>query len=391
MTITARPRPAKYVDKHGPISIMTSTLRLRLIFFPRALRDFRMIRCGFPRSPYRPIRAVTGFSLVELLVVVAIIATLLGLLLPAVQSAREAARRAQCQNHVRQLALANLVHESTYRTFPPSLVWRGAGDPGDAVWSAQARMMPFLEELSIGAEIQRQLAVPYSTAKLASGELIAGIRIASLFCPSESNRQVRMKNGAPEHAPLNYAINLGTWMVFDPKGMSGGDGAFFPNSRLKAGQFSDGLSKTIALAEVKTYTPYFRNAAQSAPAAPASPNAVCSLGGDFKNDLPALGSGHTEWVDGRAHQTGFTSTFPPQTKVPCTRASGTYDIDWNNQQEAKSMTAPTAAAVTARSHHADIVNYARMDGSVHTAASSIDAGVWRALSTRGGGETAVGE
>jgi prepilin-type N-terminal cleavage/methylation domain-containing protein len=331
----------------------------------------------------------TGFTLVELLVVIAIVATLIGLLLPAVQSARESARRVSCMNNLRQLSLANAVYETTYRRFPPSLVWPGTStsdDTANAVWSAQARMLPFLEELAIGAEIQRQLAVPYSRATLANGTLIAGIRVPSLLCPSESNTQIRMKNGAPEHAPLNYAINLGTWMVFDPRTGIGGDGAFYPNSRLTAGQFSDGLSKTIALAEVKTYTPYFRNAGSSSPQPPASPDAVCGMGGDFKNDLPALGSGHTEWVDGRSHQTGFTSTFPPQTTVPCSRASGSYDIDWTNQQEAKSLTAATAAAVTARSHHAEVVNYALLDGSVQTASGGIAPEIWRALTTRAGGE-----
>ena len=335
-------------------------------------------------------RPLHGFTLVELLVVIAIIAALIGLLIPAVQSAREAARRVQCMNNIRQLALANLVYESAYRSFPPSLVWTGTStsdDTANAVWSAQARMMPFLEELAIGAEIQRQLAIPYSRATLSSGELIAGIRIPSLLCTSESNTQVRMKNGLPEYAPLNYAINLGTWLVFDPTTRSGGDGAFFPNSRLKAGQFSDGLSKTIALAEVKTYTSYFRNAAQGSPTVPTSPDALCGMGGDFKNDLPSLGSGHTEWADGRAHQTGFTSTFAPQTEASCSRASGSYDIDWTNQQEAKSKTAPTAAAVTARSHHADVVNYAFLDGSVQEASGSIDLAVWQALTTRAGGET----
>jgi prepilin-type N-terminal cleavage/methylation domain-containing protein len=330
-----------------------------------------------------------GFTLVELLVVIAIIATLIGLLLPAVQSARESARRVSCMNNLRQLSLANAVYESSYRRFPPSLIWPGGStsdDTANAVWSAQARMLPFLEELAIGAEIQRQLAVPYNRARLANGALIAGIPIPSLLCPSESRTQLRMKNGSPVYAPLNYAINLGTWLVFDPQGKAAGDGAFFPNSRLTAGQFSDGLSKTIALAEVKTYTPYFRNAGSSSPQRPASPDAVCGLGGDFKNDLPSLGSGHTEWVDGRSHQTGFTSTFPPQTTVSCSRASGGYDVDWTNQQEAKSLTAPTAAAVTARSHHAELVNYACMDGSVHEASATIGLEVWQALTTRAGGE-----
>jgi prepilin-type N-terminal cleavage/methylation domain-containing protein len=340
-------------------------------------------------------RRPNGFSLVELLVVVAIVATLFGLLLPAVQSARESARRSACQNKLRQLGIALANYESAYRRYPPSCVWSGTSTSdasSNAVWSAQARLLPFLEEFAIGDEVQRQLAVPYSQAALGDGQLISSLRIPALFCPSEPNTQVRTRtDGTPEHAPLNYAVNLGTWTVFQPATNSGGDGAFFPNSRLTAARFTDGLSKTIALAEVKTFTPYFRNAALPQPGRPSSPAAVCSLGGDFKNDLPTPGSGHTEWVDGRSHQTGFTSTFPPQTVVPCQRASGTYDVDWNNQQEAKSLTAPTAAAITARSHHAGVVNHVMMDGSVQQATEAIAADVWQALTTRSGAETAARE
>jgi prepilin-type N-terminal cleavage/methylation domain-containing protein len=348
----------------------------------------RSMHLGHPMRQTDPTR---GFTLVELLVVVAIVATLIGLLLPAVQGAREAARGNACRNNLRQLALANTNYETSYRRFPPSLIWGGKSTSdasAGAVWSAQARLLPFLEELAIGAEIQRQLDIPYSEATTSGGSLIAGLRIPVLLCAAEPNTQIRMKNGTPEHAPLSYAINLGSWMVFDPAGRSGGDGSFYPNSRLKVGQFTDGLSKTIALAEVKSYTPYFRNAGLTTPTLPGSPDQVCGLGGDFKNDLPAAGTGHTEWVDGRGHQTGFTATFPPQTVVPCSRSSGRYDIDWTNQQEAKSLTTPTAAAVTARSHHPDVVNYARMDGSVHAASSSTDAHVWRSLATRAGGDVA---
>ena len=331
-----------------------------------------------------------GFTLVELLVVVAIIGTLTGLLLPAVQAAREAARRMSCQNNLKQLGLALHNYEAGLRLYPPSLVWPGRSTTdasASAVWSAQARLLPYLEELAIGAEIRRQIDQPYSTATLADGRLIAGLPIPLLLCPSEPRTEVRVKNGAAEYAPLSYGVNLGTWLVFNPSTSSGGDGAFHPNGKLRAGAFTDGLSKTLALAEVKTYTPFYRNRAETDPSLPAGPTDLCGRGGqEFKSDLPTLGTGHTEWVDGRAHQTGFTATFPPQTPVTCQRPSGTYDIDWTNQQEARSLTAPTAAAITSRSHHAGMVATALMDGSVRTVAATIDPAVWRALATRDGGE-----
>lgn len=342
----------------------------------------------------RPMRR-SGFTLVELLVVIAVIGVLVGLLLPAVQATREASRRTSCQNNLKQLGLALQNHEGAYGAFPPSLVWPGTSTTdasSSAVWSAQARLMPFVEQLTIAPEIHRQLSVPYSQATLADGlTLISGVRIKELICPSEPLTDVRRKaDGSPEYAPLNYAVNLGTWMVFSPSSRAGGDGAFHPNSRLKASQFIDGVSKTLALAEVKTYSPYFRNAAIASPVEPTSPTAVCGLGGEFKNDLPALGSGHTEWVDGRSHQSGFTATFPPQTNAPCTRSGVTYDVDWTNQQEAKSLTIPTTAAVTARSHHQGSVGCLLMDGSVQAIAASIDAAVWRAMATRAGGEIRSG-
>jgi prepilin-type N-terminal cleavage/methylation domain-containing protein len=347
---------------------------------PASQPDERVFR--MPHEP-RP-RVRDGFTLVELLVVIAIIGVLVGLLLPAVQSAREAARRMSCQNNLKQLGLALANNESAVGTYPPSLAWSGTSTSdasANAVWSAQARLLPFVEELAIGSEIRRQLAVPYDAATLADGRLIGGLVMPILLCPSEPETSPRVDARGPFHAPLNYGVNLGTWMVFNPSTMKGGDGAFFPNSRLTAGSFADGMSKTIALAEVKASMPYYRNAGIAAPAVPTDPPAICSLGGDFKTN-----TGHTEWVDGRGHQTGFTAAFPPNTKVPCTQAGTVYDVDWTNQQEAKSLAAPTSAAVTSRSHHPGLVNYVLMDGSVQTAADGIDPFVWRAMATRAGGE-----
>lgn len=356
---------------------------VRLEFLGRSpvSRRFGLSRAG---------RDVKAFSLAELLVTVAILATLIGLLLPAVQMARDAARCTACRNNARQLGLALLSYETARGRFPPSCSWSGVSTTdasSSAVWSAQARLLPYAEEVNLGEEIRRQLGVPYSQATVGNGQLIAIQQIPILLCPTEPNSHIRTKtDGTPEHAPLNYAVNVGSWIVFQPASRSGGDGAFFPNSRLRGCDFRDGLSRTIAISEVKAYTPYFRNAAHERPGKPASPSAICGLGGEFKNDAPATPSGHTEWVDGRAHQTGFTSAFPPQATVPCVRDSGSYDVDWTNQQEAKSFAVPTAAAITSRSHHAGTVTFSMMDGSVHTASEAIAANVWQALSTRAGGE-----
>jgi prepilin-type N-terminal cleavage/methylation domain-containing protein len=342
-------------------------------------------------------RPPRGFSLVELLVVIAIIATLVGLLLPALQGAREAARRVQCSSNLRQLALATLVYESTKRRFPPSMLHT----PGttfannNGSWSIHGRILPFIEEAAAAVRIDLEVGYdmpPNST----SGVPIT--RIPVFICPSEVNDRVRLKGGVPFVYPHNYGFNFGTWFVYDPASGDGGNGAFFPNSKLKAGQVSDGLSKTLCAAEVKAFTPYVRNTSdpggQFPPHAPPSdPAAMVALaaGGDAKvgpttND----NTGHTEWPDGRIHHSGFTTVFPPNTRVPFSRDGREYDIDYNSRQEGNSATVRTFAAITARSYHPGVVNAARLDASVHAVSAEIDPTVWRALGTRAGGEAAVG-
>ena len=108
---------------------------------------------------------------------------------------------------------------------------------------------------------------------------------------------------------------------------------------------------------------------------------MAGLGGSFQSN-----NGHTQWVDGRSIQTGFTTTFAPDTVVPASVSGVNYDIDWTNEQEGRSTTVPTYSAVTARSYHSGGVNASLMDGSVHWYADAINLGVWQALSTRAGGE-----
>jgi hypothetical protein len=97
-------------------------------------------------------------------------------------------------------------------------------------------------------------------------------------------------------------------------------------------------------------------------------------------------TGHTEWPDGRVHHSGFTTTLTPNTRVPYQSGSATYDFDLNSRQEGNSANAKTFAAITSRSHHAGIVTIAMMDGSTASIANSVEAAIWRALSTRSGGE-----
>lgn len=316
-----------------------------------------------------------GFTLVELLVVIAIIGILIALLLPAVQAARESARRTSCTNNLRQIGVALQNFHHVHKRLPAS--WNRGGTTNDG-WSAQAVILPYLEQDGLYDQIN------FSLSYNSYGELKA-TRIETYICPSEFNDTVRMKNGKPDHYPINYGVNCGPWFVWDPVDKLDGDGAFYPESKLTFADFYDGTSNTLALAEVKAYNPYYRNAGLDAMTLQNPPTVtdVCTLGGEFKTN-----SGHTEWVDGRVHQTGFTTTFTPNTRVICVGPDGKeYDVDWNNMQEGKSTTIPTYAAVTARSYHVHGVNVVMMDGSVHFVDDSIEPVVWQALSTRNGGET----
>ena len=118
---------------------------------------------------------------------------------------------------------------------------------------------------------------------------------------------------------------------------------------------------------------------RSSPSLP-TPADVPGLGGQFKQN-----TGHIEWVDGRVHQTGFTTTFTPNTIVPHTVAGVTRDVDYTSCREDKPTsvcTGPTYAAITSRSYHAGIVNVLLLDGSVRPVADQIDALTWRNLGAR---------
>ncbi|MGL4552519.1 MAG: DUF1559 domain-containing protein [Gemmataceae bacterium] len=320
-------------------------------------------------------RARAGFTLIELLVVIAIIAILIGLLLPAVQKVREAAARMKCSNNLKQIGLALHNHELTAGHFP-ALGTYPVGATADS-FSVQARLLPYLEQGNLHGLIN-------FSSSYASQPAVTQFRVPTYLCPSEIKDQPR-PDGALTHYPLNYAASAGSWMVWSPSARSAGDGAFGVNAPQPVAAFTDGTSSTLAFAEVKAWRPYLRDGGVPSAAGtppPANPGDVAAFGGSFKAD-----SGHTEWVDGRVHQTGFTAWFPPNTVVPYSAGGVSYDIDFTSSREGKTAAGVTFAVVTSRSWHAGgVVNALLVDGSVRGFTSATAAAVWRARGTRSGGE-----
>lgn len=322
-----------------------------------------------------------AFTLVELLVVIAIIGILVGLLLPAVQAAREAARRMSCTNNMKQMILAVHNYESTNKRMPPA--WTRPAVSGDG-WSTQARILPYVENVALASAID--FAAGYGSARITvDGQSIkvSGFRVPVYLCPSDVLDEGRFDDsGDPEHYPLSYGYNAGPWFVFNPNNNKPGPGAFQAGQPSRFRDVLDGLSNTLGFGEVKAWTPYYRDAeiAGTIPT-PTDPSEICGLAGSFKPD-----TGHTEWVDGRVHQTGFTTTFPPNAKVLCTINGREFDLDFTNIREGKNTTALTQASVTSRSYHQGGVNVTLLDGSVRFITDSIELQLWRNLSTRAGGE-----
>lgn len=330
-----------------------------------------------------------AFTLVELLVVIAIIGLLIALLLPAVQAARESGRRTQCLNNLKQLGLAMQMYEGANRAYPPSRCWNGVIGVDGGDFSAQARILPYVEQGNLYDFIDFKL--PYDDNVFPDGTPLSVKRIPDLLCPDESNDTPLIEGGAAKHYPLNYAVNAGVWFVYDPSTNRGGPGVFFQNSRMTSGMIRDGLSSTLCMAEVKAFQGYYGGSNPNPPM-PLDPSAVCGLGG-AANFGPAFpdNTGHVEWVDGRNPQTCFTTTFTPNAKVLCDVGGTTYDLDWTTDLEGLPTPVAIFSAITSRSYHSGIVNVSMMDGSSRSIADTISLPVWQALSTRAGREIIPGE
>lgn len=320
-----------------------------------------------------------GFTLIELLVVIAIIAVLVALLLPAVQQAREAARRTQCRSNLKQIGVALQSYQETTTRFPPVSVLSATTtlDP----YSALARLLPYVDGASIADQIDWNI-----TTGIAGSPAAAKTRVPVYMCPSEVNDRPRITTTL-EHYPGNYSFNHGTWFIFDPIARTVGDGAFAPNQAYAPRDFTDGMSNTLGAAETKAHQPNWRDS--GAPSSlgyppPADRFALSALyGGPFDS------TGHTAWIAGDVHQTGFTTTFGPNYNYLITLSGGVeYQTDLTSTRAGRSTTAPAYASVISRSYHNQGVNVLMMDGAVRTVGDMISLTTWRALGTRSGNEEA---
>lgn len=325
-----------------------------------------------------------GFTLIELLVVIAIIGILVSLLLPAVQAAREAARRSQCSNNLKQMVLATHNYMDTFRCVPPFSCLPPPGASG-GVWSLQARILPYLEQDNLQDLIDFRLS--YSDIVNAPNHAqVTKMRIPSYVCPSEIKAVERAPSKATgvTHFPLNYGANLGTWLVFDPTTGRVGNGAFVINQRITDSAYIDGMSNTLAFAEIKAYQPNVKPGNPSGPNVP--PPASAAVVAGYAGSGAVSLTGHTEWVDGKVHETGVTVALSPNTKVLITGAGTPYDVDLISKAENSNNTVPTYAAVTSRSYHPGVVQVSLTDGSVRSIPTTVDMTIWRAMGSRDGGE-----
>ena len=212
-------------------------------------------------------RELGGFTLVELLVVIAIIGVLVALLLPAIQAAREAARRSECTNNLKQLGLGMHNYHDTHGVFPPgkfgARLWCQSRDTGwTNVWRLGwlPAIYPFIEQGSLYEGFVPYMRGEHGQVSIATWP-DADVTIPTLFCPSDPGRG---KNATPQwNDPsvllprpfVNYVVCMGSTgsMVGSDQTATNLNGMFFTRSKISFPDLVDGSSNTLMTSEIKLF------------------------------------------------------------------------------------------------------------------------------------------
>jgi prepilin-type N-terminal cleavage/methylation domain-containing protein/prepilin-type processing-associated H-X9-DG protein len=202
------------------------------------------------RSPLRARRA-RGFTLIELLVVIAIIAILIALLLPAVQQAREAARRSQCKNNLKQFGLALHNYESTFRVFPMTNAQNYI--PNAMGFSPQARLLPYIEQANLQSQLdfsQPAFTGPYN-AQVPNPNFAKAFAtpLTLMLCPSDPADTQMVGYLGYVYGANNYMVSYGSATALNYDDRMPTDGLVFENSSVKFRDVTDGTSNTVFMSE----------------------------------------------------------------------------------------------------------------------------------------------
>lgn len=337
-----------------------------------------------------------AFTLVELLVAIAIVGLLIALLLPAVQRAREAAHRTECRNNLKQLGLGLHNYSGQCSVFPPAVVIGeiGGGRLQFGGWSVTARLLPFLDGSAGYNAVNFHFSYDH-----ASNITTAQINLETMLCPSDPNATPYQHSFG--WAGVNdYGWNMGDWYVWggaNPGGPRFGErprSPFYVNSSVRERDFLDGLSNSLVAAEVKARQSYLRDCRGLStrftptqfPSPADDPSTVApEYASGVGCNAVLRDSGHTEWMDGHVHQSGVTTAWTPNRRIEYAGPAGKVDIDITGIRE--SNLGPTFSAVTSRSFHPGGVHVLLGDGSVRFVSDAIDGATWRALGTIASGET----
>jgi len=315
-----------------------------------------------------------AFTLVELLVVIAIIGILVALLLPAVQAAREAARRMSCSNNLKQITLALHNYESSLRTFPPG----GLGFP--FVWSAHAHLLPYAEQENLEGLLNYNVPPlnafnfgAYDPVAVGQNDDAAKNRLPLLLCPSD-------KDAVPgsDYGGISYPASAGSGVngsgAADDGAIANADGIIFSRSKISFRDVLDGTSNTVAfgehlLGDGQAAAPPagdYRHRVIVLPTGTQTTPAACTPAA-----APAWsGQRGAIWVNGHLADTMYNHWYAPNSKVDPDCHNGFHNF----------------ALVSARSRHPGGVQISLVDGSVRFVSDTIDMTIWRAIATRAGGE-----